>query len=69
MSWVFYASEPWPIVIGQIINPPPNLEVCVHLQKLKSIMHETLIYIQYTNACVIYTKEFMLIIKMMDKKQ
>ena len=29
MSWVFHASEPWPIVIGQIDNSPPNLEACV----------------------------------------
>jgi hypothetical protein len=35
MSWVFYVFEPWPIIIGQIINPLPNLEVYVDLQKLK----------------------------------
>ena len=32
-------------------------------------MHEALIYIQYTNTCATCTKECILIIKMMDKKQ
>jgi hypothetical protein len=40
MSWVFYIFEPWPIVIGHIINPSPNLEACVCFQKLKQMMHE-----------------------------
>jgi hypothetical protein len=30
---VFHASEPWPIVIGQTANSPPNLEACVCFQK------------------------------------
>jgi hypothetical protein len=40
MSWVFYVFEPWPIVIGHIINPSPNLEAYVCFQKLKQMMHE-----------------------------
>jgi hypothetical protein len=69
MSWVFHIFEPWSIVIGQIVNLLPNLEVCVCFQKLKQAMHEALIYIQYTNTCATCTKECILIIKMMDKKQ
>jgi hypothetical protein len=33
LSWVFHTSEPWPIVIGQIVNSPPNLKACVCFQK------------------------------------
>jgi hypothetical protein len=29
----FHASEPWPIVLGQIASSPPNLEACVCFQK------------------------------------
>jgi len=35
MSWVFHESKPWLVVIGQTINPLPNLESCVCFQKLK----------------------------------
>jgi hypothetical protein len=45
MSWVFQASEPRPIVIGQIANSPPNLiRLCVLPKKLKYVMHETVLY-------------------------
>jgi len=33
---VFHASEPWPIVIGQTTNSPPNLEACVCFQKINT---------------------------------
>jgi len=56
MSWGFHASKLWLVVIGQIVNHPPNLEVCMCFQKLKQTMHEALIHIQYTNVCAIYKK-------------
>jgi hypothetical protein len=33
MGWVFHASEPWTIVIGQIASSPPNLEACMCFKK------------------------------------
>jgi hypothetical protein len=53
MSWMFHASE-GPIVTGQITNLLPKLEVYVCFKKLKQLMHEALIHIQYTNAYAIY---------------
>jgi hypothetical protein len=57
MSLLFYAFKSWPIVRGQTVNPPLNLETYVYFKKLEQVMHGALIHIQYTNACAIYKEK------------
>jgi hypothetical protein len=54
---MFYAFEPWPIVIGQIINPTLNLEVYVCFLKIKTgDAWGTSPYPIYKNMCHMYKR-------------
>jgi len=65
MSWVFHASEPWPIVIGQIANPPPNLKlVCASQNQSMWCMWQF-----YTNAWTICVKKIFKAYKQITKRK